>query len=66
VASASSSSAAKSSAEKPRDICAGAFGPDKEPIDLLPGLPLLKLSVAGLSEMGNAEGAVAFSRTDII
>jgi hypothetical protein len=57
AASASSSSAAKSSAEKPRDICAGAFGPDKEVIGLLPGPPLLKLSVTGLSEMGNAEGA---------
>ena len=57
AASASSSSGAKSSAEKPSDILAGAFGPDKEVIGLLPGPPLLKLSVTGLSEMGNAEGA---------
>jgi hypothetical protein len=54
---ASSSSAAKFSAEIPSDICAGAFGPDKEVIGLLPRPPLLKLSVTGLSERGNAEGA---------
>jgi hypothetical protein len=57
VAALASSSAAKSSAEKPRDICAEAFGPDKEVIGLLPGSPLLKLSETGLSEMDNAEGA---------
>jgi hypothetical protein len=57
AASASSSSVAKSSAEKPSDICAGAFDPGKEVIGLLPGPSLLKLSVTGLSEMDNAEGA---------
>jgi hypothetical protein len=57
TASASSSSVAKSSAEKPSDICTEAFGSDKEVIGLLPGPPLLKLSVTSLSEMGNAEGA---------
>jgi hypothetical protein len=45
------------SAGIPSDICAGAFGPDKEVIGLLPRLPVLKLSVTGLSERGNAEGA---------
>jgi hypothetical protein len=57
TALASSSSVAKSSAEKISDICAGAFGPDKEVIGSLPRPPLLKLSVTGLSERGNAEGA---------
>jgi hypothetical protein len=60
AALASSSSAAKFSAEKLSDICAGTFGPDKEVIGLLPGPPLLKLSVTGLSERGNAEGAGGF------
>jgi hypothetical protein len=45
------SSVAESSAEKPSDAYAGAFSPDKEAIDLLPRLPLLKLSVAGLSQV---------------
>lgn len=53
--SASSSSSAKSSAQKPSDSCPGTFAFDT--LSLLPRAPLLKLSVTGLSEMGNIEGA---------
>jgi hypothetical protein len=61
TASASSSSVAKSSAEKISNICTGASGPDKEVIGLLPRPPLLKLSVTGLPERGTyAEGAGGF------
>lgn len=57
ASSASSSSAAKSSAENPSDSCAGTFAADKDVMGLLPRVPLLKLSVTGLSDIGNTEGA---------
>jgi len=64
VGSASSSSSAKSSAEKPSDSCPGAFAVDT--LSLLPRAPLLKLSVTGLSEIGNTEGAGGFCKASSI